>query len=153
MCPITTNSVAHMTATCLLRGLAVAAFAVAAVVAGCSSNEKSTPSSTSPSSSSSVSAAPTPGAVGISPGGVTTSMSAPAGSTEEEYYQACHWAREWMKTQPGDPLTQVEPYLAMVQASANGEKGTWNTPWSKLSAERQSGVIVAAQAAAEGGCD
>jgi hypothetical protein len=80
-------------------------------------------------------------------------MSAPAGSTEEEYYQACHWAREWMKTQPGDPPSQIEPYLAMVQASANGEKGTWNTPWSKLSAERQAGVIVAAQAAAEGGCD
>jgi hypothetical protein len=91
--------------------------------------------------------------MGISPGGVTTSISAPASSTEEEYYQACHWARVWMTQHPGDPHTQIEPYLGMIQASNSGEKGSWDTPWAQLSAERQAGLIVAATAAADGGCD
>ena len=40
---------------------------------------------------------------GISPGGVTTSVSAAAESTEDEYFQACRAAREWMEQQSGDP--------------------------------------------------
>ena len=91
--------------------------------------------------------------VGISPGGVTTSLSAPASSTEEEFYQACHWARLWMADQPGDPHAQVEPYLAMVQASPTGENGSWHTPWSQLTPERQAGLIVAVKSAADGLCD
>ena len=91
--------------------------------------------------------------VGISPDGVTTSLSAPAGSTEEEYYQACHWARVWISGQAGDPHTQIEPYLKMVQASPAGENGTWDTPWAKLAPEQQAAVIVAVTAAADGGCD
>jgi Putative lipoprotein LpqV len=91
--------------------------------------------------------------VGISPGGVTTSLNAPAGATEQEYYQACHWARVWMMDKAGDPHDQIEPYLAMVQASANGENGTWNKPWATLTPEQQAGLIVAVKAAADGGCD
>lgn len=125
--------------------------AVAVALAGCSSSQEATPSSTA---SSAAAAAPSqPGEVGISPGGVTTSLSAPASSTEEEFYQACHWARLWMAEQPGDPHEHIEPYLAMVQASPTGEKGTWNTPWAQLPPERQSGVIVAVTSAADGLCD
>jgi hypothetical protein len=58
-----------------------------------------------------------------------------------------------MADKPGDPHTQIEPYLAMVQASANGEDGTWNKPWANLTAEQQAGLIVAVKAAADGGCD
>jgi hypothetical protein len=84
---------------------------------------------------------------------VTTSLSALAGSTEEEFYQACHWARVWMSGQPGDPHTLIEPYLAMVQASSSGENGSWHTPWRQLPPERQAGLIVAVKAAADAGCD
>ena len=125
------------------------------VLSGCSSAGKnSNPHESSAQDSPAAEAGPTgPVQVGISPGGVTTSVDAPASSTEEEYYQACHWAREWMKDKPGDPRAQIEPYLAMVQASQNGENGTWNMPWAKLPPQRQAGVIVAVQAAAEAGCD
>jgi hypothetical protein len=58
-----------------------------------------------------------------------------------------------MAQQPGDPHAQIEPYLGMVQSSAAGTPGTWNTPWSQLSAERQAGVIVAVAAAADGNCE
>jgi len=137
-----------------LRGLVVATIACPMVLAGCSSPEKSSDQGQQPSSPPSAAPPPTASAqVSVSPNGVTTSVDAPASSTEEEYYQACHWAREWMKDNPGDPQAQIEPYLAMVQASASGENGTWNTPWMQLSPQRQAGVIVAAQAAAEGGCD
>ena len=138
-----------MSAVRRLQVLATVAFAM--VLGGCSSSERS---SDQAEPKSPPEAAPTgPVEVGVSPGGVTTSVNAPASSTEEEYYQACHWAREWMKDKPGDPQAQIEPYLAMVQASATGENGTWNTPWTQLSPQRQAGVIVAAKAAAESGCD
>jgi Putative lipoprotein LpqV len=121
------------------------------VMAACSAKPPAPPQT---STTTAQAAAPTaPVQVGISPNGVTTSLSAPASSTEDEYYQACHWARLWMSGQPGDPHAQIEPYLAMVQHSTNGENGTWQTPWAQLSPERQSAVIVAATAAAEGGCD
>jgi hypothetical protein len=79
-------------------------------------------------------------------------VSAPSGATEEEFFQACHFARVWMTSQPGDPHAQIEPYLAMVQASPTGEDGTWQTPWAKLAPERQAGVILAAHWAADEGC-
>ena len=154
MSPITVNSLAHMGAACCSR-LSLASLltgaAVATVVAGCSSSHEATPSSSS-SSATTAAAAAAP-EVGISPGGVTTSLSAPASSTEEEFYQACHWARLWMADKPGDPHAQVEPYLAMVQASPNGENGSWNTPWAQLSPERQAGLIVAVTSAADAMCD
>jgi hypothetical protein len=89
----------------------------------------------------------------VSPGGVTTSLSAPSSSTEDEYYQACHWARIWITEQGGDPHAQIEPYLAMIQASKTGEKGSWDTTWAQLPVERQAGLIVAVTAAADAGCD
>jgi Putative lipoprotein LpqV len=128
---------------------ALTGVAVGVALAGCSSPHQPAPSS-SRSPAGAASAAPQ---IGISPGGVTTSLSAPASSTEEEFYQACHWARLWMADKPGDPHAQIEPYLAMVQASPTGENGTWQTPWSQLTPERQSGVIVAVTEAADGMCD
>jgi len=154
MSPITRNSLAHMSAVRCprgpLTGLSTSA-ALALVLIGCSAPHHGTPSSSS--STAPAAQAPAPVQVGVSPGGVTTSLSAPASSTEEEFYQACHWARLWMADKPGDPHAQVEPYLAMVQASPAGENGSWHTPWSRLSPERQSGLIVAVTSAADGICD
>jgi len=92
------------------------------------------------------------GAIGRSPAGVTTRVDIPADSTEEEYYQACHAAREWMDAQPKTTASLFEPYLSMVQASPSGTAGSWNAPWSKLTPARQSAVIVAARAAADNEC-
>lgn len=113
----------------------------------CSSKKQATPSTTSEATSSA------PVEIALSPGGVTTSMSVPASSTEEEYYQACHWARVWMTEQGGDPHALIEPYLGMIQKSPTGEQGSWNTPWAQLSKERQAGLIIAVQSAADAGCD
>jgi hypothetical protein len=102
--------------------------------------------------------APTPpsslpaAAIGVSPGGVTTRVDAPAESFEEEYFQACHAAKEWMDTQGGTGDALIEPYLGMVQASPSGVAGSWNKRWVELGAARQAAVIVAAQAAARGEC-
>jgi len=93
-----------------------------------------------------------PGAVGLSPAGVTTRVDVPAEATEEEYYQACHAAKEWMDAQPKTGASLFEPYLAMVQASPTGKAGSWNAPWSKLTPARQSAVILAARAAASNEC-
>lgn len=140
-----------MSAVRWVQGLVSASIAFPMVLAGCSSSEE--PSNQAEPKSPPAAAPPTPAQIEVSPGGVTTAVNASASSTEEEYYQACHWAREWMRDKPGDPQAQIEPYLAMVQASATGENGTWNTPWTELTPQRQAGVIVAAKAAAEGGCD
>ena len=127
------------------------------MTAGCSSTKPAPPARPSQASpgalSTTAEANPSPVEVGISPDGVTTSLSAPAGSTEEEYYQACHWAKVWIDAQSGDRHAQIEPYLKMVQASPTGENGTWNKPWSQLAPEQQSGVIVAVTAAADSACD
>ncbi|MCV7079170.1 lipoprotein LpqV [Mycobacterium szulgai] len=135
-----------------LRWGLVAAAACLAAVAGCSHSGGHRTATTSPAQSSSHAGSLPPGAVGISPAGVTTRVDVPADSTEEEYFQACHAARVWMDAQPdtGQPL--VEPYLAMVQGSASGVAGSWNTRWADLTPARQSAVIVAAAAAADHGC-
>jgi hypothetical protein len=125
-------------------------------LAGCSSQKAAEPTKSSPTVATTTVEAPAstaPVEIGLSPGGVTTSLSAPSSSTEEEYYQACHWARVWMSERAGDPHAQIEPYLAMIQASAAGEKGSWGQPWAQLPPERQAAIIVAATAAADGGCD
>lgn len=93
-----------------------------------------------------------PGSVGLSPAGVTTRVDVPADSTEEEYYQACHAAHEWMDAQPKTGASLFEPYLSMVQASPSGTAGSWNAPWSTLTPARQAAVIVAARAAANDEC-
>ncbi|MDM4140325.1 MULTISPECIES: lipoprotein LpqV [Mycobacterium] len=95
---------------------------------------------------------PPPGSVGLSPAGVTTRVDVPADSTEEQYYQACHAAKEWMDAQPKTGASLFEPYLSMVQASPAGTAGSWNAPWSKLTPARQAAVIVAARAAANDEC-
>jgi hypothetical protein len=88
----------------------------------------------------------------VSPGGVTTAVGAPADSTEDEYFKACQTAREWMHQQGGDSKSQLEPYLRNVQSTDAPSPGTFGTPWSQLSPERQAAVIVAAQAAADALC-
>ncbi len=94
----------------------------------------------------------TPGAIGLSPAGVTTRVDVPADSTEEQYFQACHAAKLWMDAQPRTGASLFEPYLAMVQASAGGTPGTWDSPWPELTPARQAAVIVAARAAANNEC-
>lgn len=93
-----------------------------------------------------------PGSVAVSPGGVTTAVGAPAESTEEEYSQSCTAAKQWMDQQGGDPKTQIEPYLGMLQSTDSAGPGTYNTPWSQLPPPRQAAVIVAVQAAADALC-
>lgn len=89
---------------------------------------------------------------GVSPSGVTTRVDAPAQSTEEEYFQACHAAKTWMQDRPGDPQALVEAYLAAVKAPQASGAGIWNVPWARLSPARQAAVIVAARAAAADEC-
>ena len=94
-----------------------------------------------------------PGAIGLSPAGVTTRVDVPANSTEEQYFQACHAAKVWMEAQakaPGQSL--LEPYLAMVQTSPSGTAGSWNSRWSDLTLAQQAAVITAARAAAADEC-
>ncbi|MBI2693462.1 lipoprotein LpqV [Mycobacterium nebraskense] len=93
-----------------------------------------------------------PGAVGLSPAGVTTRVDVPANSTEEEYYQACHAAKLWMDDQPRTGQSLFEPYLAMVQAAPSGTAGSWNARWADLPPARQAAVITAARAAARDEC-
>ncbi|MDA2892675.1 lipoprotein LpqV [Mycolicibacterium sp. BiH015] len=133
--------------------------AVAVVVAGCSSGPDEpppTPPPTGTTSSSSSAAAPStsvaPGEVGVSPGGVTTAVGAPAESTEDDYFQACRAAKAWMDQQGGDPRSQIEPYLKTVQSAESVGPATFDKPWSELSPGQQAAVIVAVEAAADALC-
>jgi putative lipoprotein LpqV len=124
-------------------------------IAACSQhadNVKPTPSSARPSGIPGGPSWAPPGAIGLSPAGVTTRVDVPADSTEEEYYQACHAARVWMDGQPKTGQSPVEPYLAMVQASPSGTPGSWNARWADLTLARQAAVITAARAAADDQC-
>jgi hypothetical protein len=141
-----------------LLAVTVATAVCSAVLVGCSSG----PDGGAPPAPS-ASPAPTtsttlqthtaePGVADVSPGGVTTAVGAPAESTEDEYFQACHAAKVWMTEQGGDQRSQFEPYLANVQKSDTPGPGTFNMPWSQLSPSRQAAVIVAAEAAADDLC-
>jgi hypothetical protein len=90
--------------------------------------------------------------VGVSAGGVTTSMSAPAESTEEQYAKACMAAKEWMTARGGDPRNLVEPFLDEVQTTGSVTPATFGTGWSDLTDPQRSAVIIAVRAAADGGC-
>lgn len=125
----------------------VLALAWLSAVAGCSRG-----GSSKAGRSSSVAGTLPAGVVGVSPAGVTTRVDAPAESTEEEYYQACHAARLWMDAQPGSGESLIEPYLAVVQASPSGVAGSWHIRWAALTPARQAAVIVAARAAANAEC-
>ncbi len=134
---------------------AAAVIGVLIAVTGCSHGEHSGAPASSSARQSRVPGGPgslPAGAVGLSPGGVTTRVDVPAHSTEEEYYQACHAAKVWMDGQPKTGASLLEPYLAMVQASPAGTAGSWNAPWSALTPARQAAVIVAARAAANDEC-
>nr|WP_211699579.1 lipoprotein LpqV [Mycobacterium spongiae] len=119
-------------------------------VAGCTREGTSGTATSSPAGR--VSSTQSSDIVGISPAGVTTSVDAPADSTEEEYFQACHAARLWMDAQPKTGESLLEPYLAMVQTSQVGAAGTWNIRWADLTPPRQAAVIVAARAAVNAEC-
>jgi len=124
-------------------------------ITGCSHgahNGKNTPSAAQPSATVAGPNSAPPGAIGLSPTGVTTRVDVPADSTEEEYYQACHAAKVWMDAQPRTGQSLFEPYLAMVQASPSGTPGSWNARWPDLSLARQAAVITAARAAANDEC-
>ena len=134
--------------------MAVAMVCLGALV-GCGSGSDSTPATSSPASttvSTSETHTPAPGAIEVSPGGVTTGVGTPAESTEEEYFQACNTAKIWMDQQGGDKKAQLEPYLKTLQSADSAGPGTFGTPWSKLPPERQSAAIVAAQAASDELC-
>ncbi len=141
-----------------LRAGTVLIAAGLAAVAGCSSghdNSKTGPSSGGLDNHSPLppGAPPPPGAIGVSPGGVTTRVDVPADSSEEEYALACQTARDWMARRGGDPHTLVEPYLATLQApGAAPGKATFDMAWPQLTPARQAAVIVAVQAAANDQC-
>jgi Putative lipoprotein LpqV len=124
-------------------------------VTGCShgaNHGTTTSSSVRPSGIPSGPTSAPPGAIGLSPTGITTRVDVPADSTEDEYYQACHAAKLWMDAQPKTGQSLFEPYLAMVQASQSGTAGSWNIRWTELTLARQAAVITAAHAAANDEC-
>lgn len=91
-------------------------------------------------------------AIGVSPGGVTTRVDEPAQSTEEQYAQSCLATKAWMDAKGGDPQELIEPYLKDLQASKDAGPSTFNKTWAELRPAQQSAVIIAVQAAADGGC-
>jgi hypothetical protein len=138
--------------------VALSAALLAITVAGCSSNKQepstSTPTATSTSELPPLPAEPAqPGAVGVSPGGVTTRVDVPSDATESQYGQACHAAKVWMDGQQADPKTLVEPYLQVIQAPDFIGPGSFNTPWAQLTPAQEAGVIMAVTGAANGECE
>ncbi|CAA0132099.1 Uncharacterised protein [Mycolicibacterium vanbaalenii] len=129
-----------------------AAVAGLALLSGCSSDTEPAETSTATPSSSAAAAPVAPGEVGVSPGGVTTAVGAPAESTEDDYFQACLAARTWMDEQGGDPKTQIEPFLETLQQEDSSGPATFDSRWSELTPGQQSAVIVAVEAAADALC-
>lgn len=89
---------------------------------------------------------------GLSPAGVTTSVDAAPSSLEEEYYQACRAAADWMTGKQDGPAQLVEGYLQSIQSNGDVGPGTFHKSWHELPADRQAAVIVATNAAAEQQC-
>ena len=140
------------------RYVALFTVLLALAVAGCSSNQQK-PSAPGPTTTAVTEPPPLPaepaqpGAIGVSPGGVTTRVDVPADATESQYGQACHAAKTWMDSQHADPNTLVEPYLKTLQTPGFTSPGNFNTPWTKLTPAQQAGVIMAATGAATGQCE
>ena len=135
------------------RGSVVLVTAAVALLAGCSTEGGSRTDSPVHAPSAAQPDTATGGQpVGVSPGGVTTRIDIPAQSTEEQYAQACLAAKDWMTAKGGDPHTMVEPYLREVQASVSSGPATFRKTWAELSQPEQAAVIIAVQAAADGGC-
>jgi Putative lipoprotein LpqV len=137
---------------------ATAVGAAAVILTGCSSGSEGGGPQPTPSASSTTTTTTyqthtaAPGEIAVSPNGVTTAVGAPAASTEEEYFQACHAAKVWIAAQGGDPKTQFEPYLKSLQTTNRADAGTFGMPWSELPPGRQAAVIVAAEAASDDLC-
>jgi putative lipoprotein LpqV len=140
-----------------LRRVALLIALLTLTVVGCSSNEQKPSPSTPTTQTSEPPPLPgepaQPGAVGVSPGGVTTRVDVPADATESQYGQACHAAKVWMDTQQVEPKTLVEPYLKIVQAPDFVGPGNFNTPWANLTPAQQAGVVIAVTGAANGDCE
>jgi hypothetical protein len=139
----------------LLWGTVVVVTGLSAVT-GCSHGAHNGTITSSSARPSGIPRGPTsapPGAIGLSPTGVTTRVDVPADSTEDEYYQACHAAKVWMDTQPKNGWSLFEPYLAMVQAAPSGTAGSWNARWAELTLARQAALITAVRAAANNECE
>ena len=94
-----------------------------------------------------------PGAVGISPGGVTTKVDVPSDATESQYGQACHAAKVWMDGKQGDAQVLVESYLKTLQVDGAVGPGSFGTKWAQLTPAQQAGVIMAVSGAANGQCE
>lgn len=137
--------------------LVLAAGALA--LAGCSSHSEA-PAASSATTATSISEPPPlpqesplrAGAVAVSPGGVTTAVDVPSDATESQYGQACHAAKLWLDEQHAEPRMLVEDYLKTLQAPEANGPGSFNTPWAQLTPAQQAGVIMAANAAANGEC-
>jgi Putative lipoprotein LpqV len=137
--------------------LGIAATAAIVAIAGCSSGGEGGPGSTQTTSTTTATSSethtPAPGAIEVSPGGVTTAIGADAESTEDEYSQACQAAKAWIDQQGGDRKSQIERFLKTLQApDAQPGPATYNTPWAQLTPARQAAVIVAVQAGADSLC-
>lgn len=146
-------------ASCARSSATLSLAVLTATLTSCSSDggEHPSTSTTSPSASASTDHPPSGGtppsqSIEVSPGGVTTKVDVPAESTEEQYGQACLHTKAWMDTQGGDPRTLVEPFLQKLQSSAEAGPATFNSSWAQLTHAQQAAVIIAVQAAADGGC-
>jgi Putative lipoprotein LpqV len=139
-----------------LYSLCVAVAAATFAITGCSSGGDSGEPTSAPPTTTATSPethTPAPGAVEVSPGGVTTAVGSDAESTEEEYSQACQAAKAWIDQQGGDRKSQVEAYLKQIQDPKTPPgPATYGTPWAQLSPARQAAAIVAAQAGADSLC-
>ncbi len=143
-----------------MRSYPILVFAAATVaLAGCSSHPEA-PTASSTTTATPISEPPPlpqeaplhAGAVAVSPGGVTTAVDVPSDATESQYGQACHAAKLWLDEQRAEPRTLVEDYLKTLQAPEANGPGSFNTPWVQLTPAQQAGVIMAANAAANGEC-
>ncbi len=138
------------------RRIAWCTAALAVAVTGCSTEDDAAPEPSSSTATTELpplpAEPPAPGAVEVSPGGVTTKVDVPADATESQYGQACHAAKVWMDQQGADPATLVEPYLQVLQAPGFVGPGTFNTPWTQLTPAQQAGVIMAVTGAANAEC-
>lgn len=131
------------------RSTAVCGTVLAILIAGCSSGEPGEPE---PSVQTTTPAGQTPTAGGVSSGGVTTRVDAPAEATESQYGQACLAAKRWFDERGGDPRTLVEAYLKTVQEPGFVGPATFDARWAELTPGQQAGVVMAAAGAADGQC-
>lgn len=134
------------------RRLTAAALALGLALTGCSAaGKKGAPAQSLPPDGQPA-AQPGDGPIGLSPDGVTTRVNVPAQSTEEQYAQACLAAKDWIGAKGGDPHTLVEPYLKEIQTTTQSGRATFGKPWAELTDAQRAGVIIAVNAAADGGC-